>query len=89
MEPKLVYDENHAFIMHFLQHTQNDYESITVSMKATIVQFLNGMHKYMLELTDFGKHNYSDQDVLKGQIQQLQNCILDLNNCLHVNRTIQ
>lgn len=89
MDSKPFYDENHAFILDFLQNTQNDYAHITISIKATIVQFLNGMHKHMLELTDFGKYNYSDQDVIKGQITQLQNCILDLHNCLTVKRTIQ
>ncbi len=89
MDSKPFYDENHAFILDFLQNTQNDYAHITISVKATIVQFLNGMHKHMLEITDFGKHTYSNHDIIKGQITQLQNCILDLNNCLTAKRTIQ
>ena len=68
--------ENHDFILHFLTETEENQEDLTLSIKATICQFLQNT-RYGLYLCSKknGGEWVSRKQVIEVQIEQLRRCI--------------
>lgn len=82
--------ENHDFILHFLTETEENQEDLTLSIKATICQFLQNT-RYGLYLCSKknGGEWVSRKQVIEVQIEQLRRCIVDLQKCLNNKEVIQ
>jgi hypothetical protein len=82
--------ENHDFIMDFLNQTEADTQDLTLSIKATICQFLQNT-RYGLHLCakQNGGQWVSRKQVIEVQIEQLRRCIVDLQKCLNNKEVIQ
>lgn len=76
--------ENHDFIMDFLNQTNGNYEDVTMSVKATVCQFLqNVRHGLHLCTEKNGGQWVTRKQIIETQIEELRRCIIDLNRCLN------
>lgn len=87
---KQIQQANHDFIVNFLLQTSNDFEPVTVSIKATICQFLNNTrHGLNLRAEKHGGTLLTWGDCIEEQIEQLRRCVIDLQRCLNNKEVMQ
>jgi hypothetical protein len=80
---------NHDYIQNFLTGTLKDTGDITGSVKATIAQFLSSVRVQFNAIANEQEGKLSREDILQTQIDQLRNCIIDLQSILNTKEELQ
>lgn len=74
--------ENHNFILKFLLRTAHLEDELAASIKATISQFLHMMRKDVTAIAMIHEGCIAESDIYELQINNLRQCIVDLEQCL-------
>lgn len=75
--------ENHDYVSDFLKRTENDCGTISIGMKAIIVQFLSRTRKQLNILAKNREGFITNQELLETQIGVLRQCIIDLQEAIN------
>lgn len=75
--------QNHDTLAEFIKATEHDENDVTKWFKAVIAQILRNSHRGLSKIAIRQDGYIKESDVLKVQITELRNCIIDLSQVLN------